>query len=34
MAYAELYGELNFVYCLIYLDDLIMFSRTTEEHLH
>ena len=26
-------GELNFVYCLIYLDDLIMFSRTTEEHL-
>ena len=27
-------GELNFVYCLIYLDDLIMFSRTTEEHLH
>ena len=27
-------GELNFVYCLIYLDDLIMFSHTTEEHLH
>ena len=27
-------GELNFVYCLIYLDDLIMFSCTTEEHLH
>ena len=27
-------GDLNFVYCLIYLDDLIMFSRTTEEHLH
>ena len=27
-------GELNFVYCLIYLDDLIVFSRTTEEHLH
>ena len=27
-------GELNFIYCLIYLDDLIMFSRTTEEHLH
>ena len=27
-------GELNFIYCLIYLDDLIMFLRTTEEHLH
>ena len=27
-------GELNFIYCLIYLDDLILFSRTTEEHLH
>ena len=27
-------GELNFIYCLIYLDDLIMFSRTVEEHLH
>ena len=27
-------GELNFVYCLIYLDNLIMFSRTAEEHLH
>ena len=27
-------GELNFIYCLIYLDDLIMFSRTDEEHLH
>ena len=27
-------GELNFVYCLIYLDDLIIFSHTTEEHLH
>ena len=27
-------GELNFVYCLIYLDDLIMFLRTAEEHLH
>ena len=21
-------------YCLIYLDDLIMFSQTAEEHLH
>ena len=27
-------GELNFIYCLIYLDDLIIFSRTAEEHLH
>ena len=27
-------GELNFVYCLIYLDDLIVFLRTAEEHLH
>ena len=27
-------GELNLIYCLIYLDDLIMFSWTTEEHLH
>ena len=27
-------GELNFIYCLIYLNDLIMFSCTTEEHLH
>ena len=27
-------GELNFVYCLIYLDNLIVFSHTTEEHLH
>ena len=27
-------GELNFIYCLIYLDDLIMFSWTTEEDLH
>ena len=27
-------GELNFVYCSIYLDDLIVFSRTAEEHLH
>ena len=26
-------GELNLVYCLIYLDDLIVFSQT-EEHLH
>ena len=27
-------GELNFIYFLIYLDDLIMFLRTAKEHLH
>ena len=27
-------GELNLIYCLIYLDDLIVFSWTMEEHLH
>ena len=27
-------GKLNLIYCLIYLDDLIVFSWTTEEHLH
>ena len=27
-------GELNFIYCLIYLDDLIVCSWTAEEHLH
>ena len=27
-------GELNLVYCLIYLDDHIVFSRMEEEHLH
>ena len=27
-------GELNFIYCLIYLDDLIMFLQMAEEHLH
>ena len=27
-------GELNFIYSLIYLDDLIMFLQTAEEHLH
>ena len=27
-------GELNLFYCLIYLDDLILFSQTAEEHLH
>ena len=27
-------GELNLIHCLIYLDDLIMFLQTAEEHLH
>ena len=27
-------GELNLIYCLIYLDDLIMFLQMAEEHLH
>ena len=27
-------GELNLIYCLIYLDDLIVFSWMVEEHLH
>ena len=27
-------GELNLIYCLIYLDELIMFLQTAEEHLH
>ena len=27
-------GELNLIYCLIYLDDLIVFSWMAEEHLH
>ena len=26
-------GELNLMYCLIYLDDVIIFSKTEEEHL-
>ena len=26
-------GKLNLIYCLIYLDDVIMFSQTAEEHL-
>ena len=27
-------GKLNLIYCLIYLDDLIVFLWTAEEHLH
>ena len=27
-------GQLNLIYCLIYLDNLIVFSQTAEEHLH
>ena len=27
-------GELNLIYCLIYLDDIIVFLQTAEEHLH
>ena len=27
-------GELKLIYCLIYLDDLIVFLQTVEEHLH
>ena len=27
-------GELNLIYCLIYLDDLIVFLQMAEEHLH
>ena len=26
-------GELNLIYCLIYLDDIVVFSHTAEEHL-
>ena len=26
-------GKLNLTYCLIYLDDVIVFSHTEEEHL-
>ena len=27
-------GEVNFIYCLIYLDDLNVFLQTAEEHSH
>ena len=27
-------GKLNLIYCLIYLDDLMVFSQTAKEHLH
>ena len=27
-------GELNLIYCLIYLDNIVVFSRTVEEHFH
>ena len=27
-------GELSLIYCLIYLDDLIVFLQTAKEHLH
>ena len=27
-------SKLNLIYCLIYLDDLIVFLQSTEEHLH
>ena len=26
--------ELNLIYCLIYLDDIVIFLHTAEEHLH
>ena len=27
-------GELNLIYCLIYLDDTVVFLQIAEEHLH
>ena len=27
-------GKLNLIYCLIYLDDIVIFSQMAEEHLH
>ena len=34
MTYVDCMGELNLIYCLIYLDNLIVFLWTMEEHLH
>ena len=31
---AECLGKLNLIYCLIYLDDIVIFSQMAEEHLH
>ena len=27
-------SKLNLIYCLIYLDDIVVFSQMAEEHLH
>ena len=27
-------GEVNLTYCLLYLDDIVIFSHTAKEHLH
>ena len=27
-------GESNLIYCLIYLDDIVIFLHTAQEHLH
>ena len=27
-------GKLNLIYCLIYLDDMVVFLQTVKEHLH
>ena len=34
VANAKLPREVNLIYCLIYLDDIVVFSHTAEEHLH
>ena len=34
MVDAKLPRELNLIYCPIYLDDIVIFSHTAEEHLH